>query len=222
MILQGTIQLAGAFGAGLATSLSPCVYPMIPITVGFLGAGSENGAAKRKRVLGFFLGQVAAFTCLGVVAVSLGEVFGFSSDVPAVQIGVGLLLLAMAAMSFLERLPAVFYKLNRFQVGGNTSTLGRAFLVGAGSAAVASPCTSPVIGGVLAALAQVEERSWAMVLMFSFSVGLSFLFLLLGIGLAKASTLPRAGGWMKRVHQGSALLLALGGAYSVLKGLNLL
>lgn len=220
MLAQGAIQLAGAFGAGLATSLSPCVYPMIPITVGFLGSGAEGGA-KKKRVLGFFLGQVAAFTSLGVVAVSLGEVFGFSSEIPAVQIGVGVLLLAMAAFSGLERLPAFLYRLNRFQGRGDASTLGGAFLVGLSSAAVASPCTSPVIGGVLAALAQVEERAWAMVLMFAFAVGLSCLFLLLGLGLARASALPRAGGWMKRVHQGSALLLALGGIYSILRGFGL-
>ncbi len=221
MFSQAAFQLAGAFGAGLATSLSPCVYPMIPITVGFLGSGSE-GDAKKKRVLGFFFGQVTAFTALGFVAVSLGEVFGFSSEIPAVQVGVGVLLLAMAAMSGLERLPAFFYKLNRFQSAGNASTLGGAFLVGVSSAVVASPCTSPVIGGVLAALSQVEERGWAMVLMFAFAVGLSFLFLLLGMGLAKASKLPKAGGWMKRVHQGSALLLALGGIYSISRGFGLL
>ncbi len=220
MFVQGALQLAGAFGAGLATSLSPCVYPMIPITVGFLGSGAE-GAAKKKRVVGFFLGQVAAFTALGVVAVSLGEVFGFSSEIPAVQVGVGIMLLVMAAMSGMEKLPGFLYRLNRFQGSGNSSTLGGAFLVGVSSAAVASPCTSPVIGGVLAALAQVEERGWAMFLMFAFAVGLSFLFLLLGLGFAKASSMPRAGGWMKRVHQGSALLLALGGIYSIARGFGL-
>lgn len=220
MLAQGAIQLAGAFGAGLATSLSPCVYPMIPITVGFLGSGAE-GASKKKRVLGFFTGQVAAFTALGAVAVSLGEVFGFSSEIPAVQIAVGLLLLAMAAMSGFEKLPSFFYRLNRFQGSGNAGSFGGAFLVGLSSAAVASPCTSPVIGGVLAALSQVDQRSWAMVLMFAFAVGLSFLFLLLGLGLAKAGSLPRAGGWMKRVHQGSALLLAIGGLYSIGRGFGL-
>lgn len=221
MLVQGAIQLAGAFGAGLATSLSPCVYPMIPITVGFLGSGAV-GAAKKKRVFGFFLGQVAAFTALGVVAVTLGEVFGFSSEIPAVQIGMGVLLLAMAAMSGFEKLPSFFYRLNNLQGQGDASTFGGAFLVGAGSAAVASPCTSPVIGGVLAALSQVEERAWAMVLMFAFAVGLSFLFLLLGMGFARASDLPRAGGWMRRVHQGSAILLAIGGVYSLARGFGLL
>lgn len=219
MFSQSMVQLAGAFGAGLATSLSPCVYPMIPITVGFLGGA--KGPSGKKRVLGFFTGQVAAFTALGAVAVSLGEVLGFSSEIPAVQVGVGVLLLAMAGMSFFEKLPGFFYRMNRLQGGGNAGTLGGAFLVGASSAAVASPCTSPVIGGVLAALSQVEQRSWAIVLMLAFAVGLSFLFLVIGMGFARATALPRAGLWMKRVHQASALLLALGGFYSIARGFGL-
>lgn len=173
-------------------------------------------------MVGFFFGQVATFTALGALAVSLGEVLGFSSEIPAVQIGVGVLLLLMAGFSAFERLPAFVYKLNRLQGSGQASTLGGAFLVGASSAAVASPCTSPVIGGVLAALAQVEDRWWAMLLMLNFAIGLSFLFLLLGMGIAKARSLPKAGGWMKLVHRLSSVLLALGGAYYVARGFGLL
>lgn len=216
-MITGIAQLAGAFGAGLATSLSPCVYPMIPITVGFLGASRGAG-----RVLGFFTGQVLAFTALGVIAVSLGEILGFSSEIPAVQIGTGAMLLLLAYASFAEKLPKFFYGLNRLQGMGNADTFFGALLVGATSAAVASPCTSPVVGGMLAALSQIEERGWGIVLMFAFAVGLSFLFLLLGLGLTKASRLPRAGAWMKGVHKGSSVLLGLGGIYFMARGFGLL
>ena len=182
-------QAMAAFGAGLGTSLSPCVYPMIPITIGFLGTAGTGEGKKQHRIFGFFVGQVLAFTLLGIVAVALGEFLGFSSEIPAVQIGTG-----------------------------STATFSGALLVGASSAAVASPCTSPVVGGVLAALSQVENRFWGMALMFSFALGLSILFLVVGLGLAKTSSLPRAGKWMIGVHKGSSVLLAVGGIYFLFKG----
>jgi cytochrome c biogenesis protein CcdA len=112
--------------------------------------------------------------------------------------------------------------MNSLSGKGSTDTLLGAFVVGASSAAVASPCTSPVVGGVLAALSQVNERFWGMALMFFFATGLSFLFLLLGLGLAKASALPKAGNWMRWVHKGSSVLLAFGGIYFMFKGAGLM
>ena len=211
-------QAMAAFGAGLGTSLSPCVYPMIPITIGFLGTAGTGEGKKQHRIFGFFVGQVLAFTLLGIVAVALGEFLGFSSEIPAVQIGTGVLLLLFAYFSFFNRLPAFFYGMNRMLGKGSTATFSGALLVGASSAAVASPCTSPVVGGVLAALSQVENRFWGMALMFSFALGLSILFLVVGLGLAKTSSLPRAGKWMIGVHKGSSVLLAVGGIYFLFKG----
>lgn len=210
------LQALSAFGAGLGTSLSPCVYPMIPITVGYLGSASAGG---KKKILGFVTGQVIAFTLLGIVGVLLGELLGFSSQIPWVQVATGVLLLYFAYVSYFDRLPAFLYRLGSGRAG-NSDTAWGAFLVGISSAAVMSPCTSPVVGGVLAAVAQVEERVWGMSLMFFFSLGLVSLFLVLGLGFAKASSMPRAGKWMTKVHKASALLLALGGVYFALKGVS--
>lgn len=216
------LQALSAFGAGLATSLSPCVYPMIPITVGFLGSGSEGLSGRKSKVLGFFLGQIIAFTLLGVIAVSLGEILGFSSEVPAVQIFTGSLLLVFGVLALIERLPEFLYRLNKYQSQNEARTWASAFIIGMSSAAMASPCTSPVVGGILAAVSQVEERLWGITLMFLFSVGLSSLFLVVGLGLAKASSLPKAGRWMRGVHKISSVLLILGGGYFVLSGFELL
>jgi thiol:disulfide interchange protein len=216
------LQALAAFGAGFGTSLSPCVYPMIPITVGFLGSAGTGEGNRRGRILGFFFGQVISFTALGVIAVTLGEFLGFSSELPAVQLGTGVLLLVFAYFSFFDKLPAFFYQMNRGKSGGNAATFGGAFLVGASSAAVASPCTSPVVGGMLTALSQVGNRGWGMALMFSFALGLSILFLIIGLGLAKTSSLPRAGAWMTKIHKASSVLLAVGGIYFLSKGLRLI
>lgn len=216
------LQGLSAFMAGLGTSLSPCVYPMIPITVGYLGSSSIDPQSRRKKVLGFFLGQVLAFTLLGVAAVLLGEILGFSSQIPWVQVATGCMLLLFACFSFFDRLPKFLHRMSSLSGKGNPETLLGAVLVGASSAAVASPCTSPVVGGVLAALSQVNERLWGITLMFIFATGLSFLFLLLGLGLAKASAFPRAGNWMRWVHKGSSALLAMGGIYFMFRGAGLM
>lgn len=215
------LQAFGAFGAGLGTSLSPCVYPMIPITLGFLGSAGAGKTHRNRRILGFFFGQVIAFTSLGILAVTLGEFLGFSSEIPSVQFATGILLLLFAYFSFFDRLPAFFYRMGNSKSTGSAATFSGAFLVGASSAAVASPCTSPVVGGMLAALSQVENRLWGMTLMLSFALGLSILFLVIGLGLAKTSSLPRAGLWMTRIHKGSSFLLAIGGLYFLSKGFHL-
>ena len=151
------LQAASAFAAGLGISLSPCVYPMIPISVGYLGSNSTDSINPKLKVLGFFLGQVTAFTLLEIAAVLLGEVLGFSSEIPWVQVVTGILLLAFAYASFFDRLPAFMTRSS----GGSSrraDSLLSAFIVGASSAAIASPCTSPMVGGILAAVSQVKER----------------------------------------------------------------
>jgi len=214
------LQATSAFAAGFGISLSPCIYPMIPISVGYLGASATENLNPKIRVLGFFAGQVTAYTALGVAAVLLGEVLGFSAEIPWVQIATGLLLMAFAAASFFERLPAFMTKLGSSGSTAKGNTLFGAFVIGASSAAIASPCASPVVGGVLAAVSQVHERAWGVALMFFFAVGLSSLFLVLGLGLTKAKALPKAGLWMTKVHRASSILLALGGLYFIVKGLR--
>ncbi len=214
-MLNFPLQAASAFTAGLGTSLSPCVYPMIPITVGFLGSSSSAPESRsRTRIIAFATGQILTFTALGVLAVSLGEILGFSSDMPSIQIATGILLLTFAAVSLFDRLPDFLYRFNRF-TPAKVNGVGGALVLGASSAAIASPCTSPVIGGVLAAISQSEERLKGISLMFSFAVGLSFLFIVVGLGLSR---LPRAGQWMHYVQKTSGVLLILAGVNYLLKG----
>ena len=101
-------KLATVFGAGLLTSLSPCVYPMIPISLGYFGHQAKAG--RKLNVVLFFIGQVLVFTLLGLVAASLGEIFGFSSQNPWIQLTVGLLLLLFALASLFKFHPQFFTK----------------------------------------------------------------------------------------------------------------
>lgn len=217
------IQAAGIFGAGVLTSLTPCVYPMIPITVGYLGASADGQTNHRAKIVAFFLGQVLVFTVLGVVAASLGEILGFSSEMPSVQLVTGAVLMLMGALSLRGRLPDSFSRWNQrgfFQTTvshdrGVLVASSQALLMGGLSALVASPCTSPVLGGVLASIAQADSILVGTFLMSLYGAGMSSIFLVLGLGLISAKKLPKSGVWLSRFHAFSGVLLLLGGLYYV-------
>lgn len=206
-------QIFAAFGAGLLSSLSPCVYPMIPMSVGFLG--SQSGPRKKFAVLLFFIGQVFTFTALGMLAVQLGEVFGFSNELPWVNRIIGLILIAFGIASFLNYMPNFFNRMN------DANKLARLtsrswivpLIIGAGSALLASPCTSPILGTVLATLSQAGTFETGIFLMISYSLGMSILFLALGLGLVALEKIPRAGQWMNHVHRLSSVLILVAGTY---------
>lgn len=214
-------QIMTTTGAGVLASLSPCVYPMIPIIVSFLG--SEHTTNKKNLIFLFFLGQVLTFTTLGVVAVQLGEVFGFSTDNKWVNIGIGSFLLLMGLASYFNSIPQFMTKMNskfnHLRVKGHHQLIN-AFLIGLGSALVASPCTSPILGSVLAQIAQQDSIATGITLMFFYALGKSFIFLGLGLGFVKAKELPRAGKWMTKVHQATTVFIFFAACFYFYRGLN--
>lgn len=202
-----------AFGAGLLSSLSPCIFPVIPITLGFLGINAGEKKVARLRVICFFIGQVIAFTSLGVVAVRFGEIFGFTAETPVFQGIIGGFLILFGLLSFAKWSPTFFSKWNRkhHTLGNGGSNFG-ALLVGVSTALMASPCSSPILASILISLSETGSYITGMLAMFAYAVGASSLFLLLGLGLSK---LPKKGHWMKKVHQGAAALMILAGTYYI-------
>jgi cytochrome c-type biogenesis protein len=214
------ISLATAFGAGFLASLSPCVYPMLPITLGFLTRQTTNEQIsdwkKKIQVVSFFVGQVISFTLLGLVAVKLGEIFGFSSQSKSVNIAVGILLLSMAIISASTKAQELLAKMNQFvpqMRGQKSSSIFSALALGATSALVASPCTSPVLGGVLGQISSQGSFLSGLFQMLSFSIGMGLIFLILGLGLVNIKNLPKAGAWMNTIHKATTVILVLASGY---------
>ncbi len=213
--MNSSLYLA-AFGGGLLASLSPCVYPMIPLTLGYLGSSSSGSKAGpgRWRVILFFVGQVLVFTTLGIAAVQLGEVFGFSGQNAWVQFFTGVLMLLFAWVSISPKMSEYFSMLNSKLP--QTSSRGGIFaplVVGGLSALIASPCSSPILGAVLTNIATQGSIYSGIIQMFLFSAGMSLIFLVLGLGFAKIQSLPRAGNWMRKAHFVSVGLMLLGAVY---------
>lgn len=208
-----------AFGAGLLASLSPCVYPMLPITIGYLTKQSSDQSLSvlRKKLLifSFFIGQVVTFTLLGLIAVKLGEILGFSSQSRTVNFAVAALLFMMAAVSILPQFQEIFAKINRYvpQTKRGSTSIYSGLVFGATSALVASPCTSPVLGGVLGQISSQGNFFSGLLQMFAFALGMGLLFLLLGLGLLNMKRLPRSGQWMNRIHHVTSGFLFVAAGY---------
>jgi thioredoxin:protein disulfide reductase len=183
-----------AFVGGLLVCLTPCVYPMVAITVSVFGA---RGDTSRGRAMGlstaFVLGIAAMFTPLGLVAGLTGSLFGSALSNPWVTTFIALVFLGLAASmfgAFEFMLPS---GLTNRLVGVGGAGYGGAFLIGLVSGLVAAPCTGPVLTGILLWIGKTRSAALGSLVLFAFSLGLGIPFWLVGTFAVK---LPRAGRWM--------------------------
>lgn len=199
-----------SFGAGLATSLTPCVYPMIPITVSVFGARQAGRLQAALLSSVFVLGIAATFTTLGIVAAVSGTVFGAALSSPWVMGGVAVLFIALALSMFglfNMNLPSSWQsKLS--ELGG--SGYGGAFVLGLVCGIIASPCTGPVLTGILIWVSQTQNVLFGAAALFSFAVGLGALFFVLG---TFAASLPKSGAWMEHVKSVFGIAFLVVAAY---------
>lgn len=205
-LAKGPLYAAGAAVlGGLAVSLTPCVYPMVAVTVSAFGARQAQSRWEGTKLsAAFMLGIACMFTPLGVVAGLTGSVFGAVLQNPWVVLGIAGLFLAMAASmfgAFEMTLPsALTNKLATMGGIGYRGAFGLGFICGI----IAAPCTGPVLTGILAWIAKTESAALGGAAMAAFSLGLGFPFFLVG---AFAVQLPKSGPWM--VHVKSALGIVL-------------
>lgn len=183
------------FGGGILTSLTPCVYPLIPITVSVFGAGgSTNRLRSFLLSVTYVLGIALTYAILGMAAAQTGAVFGevMADARVIIPVCVILIVLGLAMLGVYEiRLPyAVQNKLNR--VGG----VGFAGAFGMGTVAgiIAAPCTGPALGAVLAYIATTSDIFLGFWLMLTYAIGMGLLFIV--IGTFSGVILPRSGTWM--------------------------
>ena len=186
------------FGAGLLTSLTPCCLSMLPITFAFLASGADGGTSSSDAsftsssgssisssssssslpsAIAFTAGVATALAALGVVAASLGRVYGDAggdgaSDilrlvVAAITVALGMNLLNLLPM----RLGFGSLAVDPTQLGLSVPPAIRAFLFGASSAVVASPCASPVLASILAYVATLGDPLLGGLLLLAYTLG---------------------------------------------------
>jgi cytochrome c-type biogenesis protein len=219
--LQGGSPLAyaGAFLGGILVSFTPCIYPVLPVTVGYIG--SRRGGSRRRSFLlsaAYAVGMALTYAALGIAAGLSGSVFGEATAHPLSYLLLGnvCILFALSLFDvFHLPIPAMFSR------AGASPEKDRgaagAFVVGLLSGLVVGPCTAPVLGGLLLYVGASGHPFFGATLLFTFALGMGLPVVALGTFAGLLANLPKAGGWTVKVQRGFGVLLLLAGEYLLLE-----
>ena len=215
-----------AFLAGLLISFTPCVYPIIPIQLGFIGGrvaaantegiGSRgaNGRGFKLSVL-FVTGMALVYAALGAFASLTGTLFGIWAASPWTYVIVGNIVLLLA----LSMLDVFTLPTPQFLTNWNPERKGNgyvaALLVGASSGLVVGPCTAPALGAALAYVGAQGSVLFGTTILFTFAFGMGALMIVLGT--FGGALLPRSGAWMVKVKKAFGVVMILIAEYLLLE-----
>jgi thiol:disulfide interchange protein DsbD len=209
------------FAAGVLTSFTPCVYPMIPVTVTYIG-GAAGG--DRRRAVGlsltYVLGLAFVYAALGVAAALVGKIFGEFTRTPWV-FGIVGVIVAVLGLSMLDVIPLPPLLGGVQSAGSRRGGYLGALLIGTAAGFVAAPCTAPVLGLLLAYVGNTRDVVWGGTLLLVFALGLSLLLMLLGIFSGLLSSLPRAGAWMNVIKKGFGVAMLLIAAWFLFQAVTM-
>jgi thioredoxin:protein disulfide reductase len=206
--------LAFIFVSGLLLNLTPCVYPMITITVSYFGGkGEKKSAAAFAGALAYFFGIVITYSSLGLAAALTGGFFGALLQNPVVLGAIGLLLVAMALSMFglYELQPPQFLMQRASTLSSKAGYVGLFFL-GATVGVIAAPCLAPIVIVVLAFAGSSGDPWIGWWLFFALGAGLGLPYIVLGTSSSLLTRLPKSGMWMvwvKRVFGVALIAVAL-------------
>ncbi len=190
--------LLGVFLGGIGLNLTPCVYPLIPITASYFGGRSEAGGRRGYLVLHGFLyilGLSVMNSALGISAAFTGKLMGSMLQHPAVLIFVSAVMLFMALnfFGFWElRLPSFLNS----AVSTSHTGYAQSLFMGLTLGIVAAPCIGPFVIGLLTMVAQRGDPLFGLLIFFTLSIGLGLPLFILSLFAGNLNKLPRSGEWM--------------------------
>ena len=213
------LAVAAAFLGGVVVSFTPCIYPIIPITLGVIGA--RSGASRwRGFTLStvYVLGMALTYAALGAFAAVTGKLFGQFATSPWAYFVVGntALLFGLAMLDV--------FQLPQLGLTGQTSAqptrgLLGTFFFGAVAGLIVGPCTAPVLATLLVYVGSQQNLAYGFLLLLAFGYGVGFLLILLGTFAGLVTALPRSGLWMIRIKKSFGwLMLGVAEYFLVLMG----
>lgn len=184
------------FLGGLALNLTPCVYPLIPITISYFGA-QVSGNKFQSILMGVFyaVGMGVTYSALGLIAALTGSLFGQALQNPILIIIIAVILVALALSMFglyEIRIP------QKLALAGNKNRTGffGSFIMGLLVGFIAAPCIGPFVLSLLVHVGQVGKPMYGLLLFAVLSFGLGFPYIILAAFSSSLSKLPRSGEWM--------------------------
>jgi thiol:disulfide interchange protein DsbD len=219
MIAQGlseTLQhnpaaaLGVLFGAGVLTSFTPCIYPMIPITAAVIGGSTREQQSRRRAILlslTYALGLALFYALLGLLAGLSGSLFGTVASNPWARFAIGNLLL-LFGLAMLDVFPLnAPQKLLNWASGLGGGSFPAVFLLGATSGIVAAPCGAPAFAAVLTWVTTTQSGALGFLYLFVFSLGMTALLVVVGSFSGVLAHLPASGRWLVWVKRFAALIM---------------
>lgn len=195
---------------GLMLNLTPCVYPLVSVTIGYFGSQAQPGTRSGRAwplAVAYVLGITVSFAALGVSAALFGGLFGAPLQHPSVLIGLAVLMLVLAGASFgfyEIRAPAALVN----KVGGSSAGIGGAAFMGLTMGVVAAPCIGPVVLGLLVYVGAQRDALLGFLLFFTLGLGMGLPYILLASAAGAIAKLPRSGEWLAWVNRLFGTLLA--------------
>ena len=208
------LAFATVFVGGFLTSLTPCVYPLISVTVSIFGAREDSISRPRAMALAscYVAGIAVTYTSLGVGFALTGRALGFGSFLAnwKVVLPLALVFLVMASSMFgaFELSLPTGLQTRLSSVGGKG--FGGAFLMGLVGGIIAAPCTGPVLASILAYVATTRSVALGGSLLFTYAIGMGVLFFVVA---AFASALPKSGRWMEAVKSVFGIVMVVAALY---------
>jgi thiol:disulfide interchange protein DsbD len=201
------------FIGGLALDLTPCIYPMIPITISYFG-GQSRGS--RKRLFGlaiaYVMGIAITYSVLGLVAALTGSLVGSAMQNPIVLAFVALVLVALALSMFDIYALNMPLRLSSFAGSPRTGIIG-SLLMGLTLGVVVAPCVGPFVLGLLTYVGRLGRPLLGFWMFFVLAVGMGLPLMVLAILSGSIRSLPRSGEWMVWVKKIFGFILLLMAAY---------
>jgi len=215
---QGSILLLillGVFIGGMALNLTPCVYPMIPITISYFGGRSGKSQGKLiAHGLCYILGLATTNSALGVTAAMTGGLMGEILQNSLVLVGVALVLILFSSSLFGFwdlQLPTALTQAASRSYTGYFGT----FFMGLTLGVIAAPCIGPFVLGLLTWVASIGQAWFGFLIFFFLSLGLGLPLFVLALFSGKLEKLPRSGEWMIWVRKGMGWILIAMAAYFI-------
>ncbi|HBL11080.1 MAG TPA: cytochrome C biogenesis protein [Cyanobacteria bacterium UBA11162] len=217
MHLSG-VSIGIIFSAGFLTSLTPCMLSMLPITIGYIGGYETKGRLQAATQSTWFaLGLATTLAGLGIVAASVGRVYG--------QVGIGLpivvsLIAIIMGLNLLEALPLQLPSFGGMEWISQDWPKGvRSYLIGLTFGLVASPCSTPVLATLLAWVATTQDWILGGILLLSYTAGYVAPLIVAGTFTASIKKLLELRQWSSWITPASGILLVGFGVFSLLSRL---